>query len=108
MIILLVDGVFSTIRTNVPAGCRRRRRTSRGITSGLASIAELVSVTLMRVVVFLAIGSLVTLGRFGFARTSGVGFLAVLLLICAFVDLMRASVESLAIRGEVTATRKLK
>ena len=57
---------------------------------------------------FLAIGALVTLGRFGFARSSRVAFLGVLLIIGGFVDLMQARVESLAIRGEVSRTRKLK
>ena len=66
------------------------------------------SVTLIRVVVFLAIGALVTLGRFGFPRSSRVGFLGILLLIGELVDLMRASVKSFAIRGEVRGTRKLK
>ena len=108
MIILLVDGKISTMRNDVPSGCRRRCRTGRVIPSGLESIAELVSVTLMRVVVLLAIGVLVTLGRFCFPRTSEVGFLTVLLLIGGFVDFMRASVESLAIAGEVSGTRKLK
>ena len=101
MIILLVDGQVGTIRNDVPCGCRRRCRTGRVIASGLESIAELVSVTLIRVVVFLAIGALVTLGRFGFPRTSGVGSLGDPLVIVAFVDFMRASVESLAIRGKV-------
>ena len=64
--------------------------------------------TLIRVVVFLAIGALVTLGRFGFPRSSRVGFLGVRLLIGELVDLMRASVKSFAIRGEVRGTRKLK
>ena len=66
------------------------------------------SVTLIRVVVFLAIGALVTLGRFGFPRSSRVGFLRVLLLVVELVDLMRASVKSFAISGEVSGTRKLK
>ena len=66
------------------------------------------SVTLIRVVVFLAIGALVTLGRFGFSRSSRVGFLVVLLLVVELVDLMRASVESFTIGGEVRGTRKLK
>ena len=75
---------------------------------GLESIAELVSVTLIRVVVFLAIVVLVTLGRFGFPRSCRVGFLVVLFLVVELVDLMRASVKSFAIGGEVRGTRKLK
>ena len=43
-----------------------------------------------------------------FPRSSRVGFLSVLLLIAELVDLMRASVESLAIGGEVRGTRKLR
>ena len=74
----------------------------------LESIAELVSVTLIRVVVFLAIGAMVTLGRFGFPRLSRVRFLGVLLLIGELIDFMRASVKSFAIRGEVRGTRKHK
>ena len=64
--------------------------------------------TLIRVVVFLAIGALLTLGRFGFPRSSRVRLVAVLLPVVGFVDLMRASVESFAIRGEVSGTRKLR
>ena len=64
--------------------------------------------TLIRVVVFLTIGALVTLGRFGFPRSSRVGFLGVLLLVGELVDHMRASVKSFAIRAEVRGTRKLK
>ena len=66
------------------------------------------SVTLIVVVVFLAIGALVTLGRFGFPRSSRVGFHGVLLLMGEFLELMRASIKILAIRGEVCGTRKLK
>ena len=65
------------------------------------------SVTLISVVVILAIGGLVTLVRLGFTRTSRVRFLVVLLLIVELVDLMRASVQSFAIREEVRETRKL-
>ena len=64
--------------------------------------------TLVWVIVFLTIGALVILVRFGFPRSSRVGFLEVLLLVVGFVDLMRASVKSFAIRGEVSGTRKLK
>ena len=60
------------------------------------------------VVVFLALRALVTLVRFGFVRSSRVGFVVVLLLIGELVDLMRASVKSFAIRGEVSGNRKLK
>ena len=66
------------------------------------------SVTLIWVVVFVAIGALVALGRFGFPRSSRVGFLRVLLLIVELVDLMRARVKSFAIGGEVRGTTKLK
>ena len=66
------------------------------------------SVTLIWVVVFLVIGALVTLGRFGFPRSSRVRFLVVLFLVVELVDLMRMSVKSFAIRGEVRGTRKLK
>ena len=65
-------------------------------------------VTRIYIVVFLAIGALVTLVRFGFLRSSRVGFLEVLLLIVEIGDLMRASVESFAVRGEGQGTRKLK
>ena len=75
---------------------------------GLESIAELVCVTLTWVVVFLAIGALVTLERFGFPKSSRVGFLGVLLLVVELVDFMRVSGKSFAIRGEVRRTRKLK
>ena len=108
MIILLVDGQVSTIRNDVPCGCRNRCRTCRVIVGGLELIADLVSVTLIRVVVFVAIGALVTLWRFGFPRSSMVGFLRVLLLVGELVDLMGASVKSFAIGGEVIGTRKLK
>ena len=108
IIILLVNGQVGTTWDDVPWRCRRRCRAGRVIKSRLGSIAERVSVTLIRVVVFLAIGALVTLVRFGCRRTSAVGFLGVLLLISGFVDFMRASVESLAIRGEVSGTRKVK
>ena len=47
-------------------------------------------------------------GRFSVPRSSRVGLLGVLLLVVGLVDLMRASVESFAIRGEVRGTRKLK
>ena len=75
MIILLVNSQIGTISNDVPGGCRRRCRTGRVIASRLESIAELVSMTLIRVVVFLAIGALVTLVRFGFPRSSRIGFL---------------------------------
>ena len=75
MIILLVYGQVGTIRNDVPCECRRRCRSGRVIAGRLKSIAELVSMTLIGVVVFLAIGVLVTLGRFGFPRSSRVGFL---------------------------------
>ena len=87
--------------------CRTRCRTGRVIASRLESIAELVSVTIIRVVVFLAIGALVTLCSFGFPRSSRVGFLGVLLLIIELVDVIRASVKSFAIGGEVRGGRKL-
>ena len=64
--------------------------------------------TLIRVVLFLAIGALVTLVRFGFPRSSWIGFLGVRLLVVELIDLMRASVKSFAIRGGVKATRELK
>ena len=57
---------------------------------------------------FLAIGALVTLGRFGFPRSSRVGFLGVLLLVLELLDLMRASVKRFVISGEVRRTRELK
>ena len=66
------------------------------------------SVTLIGVVVFLAIGALFTLVRFGFPWSSRVGFLGVLLFIIELVDFVRASVKSFAISGEVRRTRKLK
>ena len=69
MIILLVDSQVSTIRNDVPRGCRSRCRTGRVIAGGLESIAELVCVTLIRVGMFRAIGALVTLVRFGFPRS---------------------------------------
>ena len=108
MIILLVDGQVSTIRNDVPGGYRTRCTAGRVIAGRLESIAELVSVTLIRVVVFLAIGALVTIGRFGFPSSCRVGFLGVLLLVGELVDLMRASVKSFTIGGEVRGTRKLK
>ena len=74
----------------------------------LESIAELMCVTLISVVVFFAIRARVTLVRFGFSRSSRVGFLGGLLLVVELIDLMRASIESFAIRGEVRGTRKLK
>ena len=75
MIILLVNGQVGTIRNDVSRVCSRRCRAGRVITGGLESIAERVCVTLLRAVVFLAIGGLVTLGRFGFPRSSRVGIL---------------------------------
>ena len=66
------------------------------------------SVTIIRVVVFLAIVALVTLGRFGFPRSSRVGFLGVLFLVVELDDLMRANVKSFAIGGEVRGTREHK
>ena len=75
MIILLVDGQVRTISNDVPCGCRRRCRAGRVIGGGLESIAELVSGTLLRVVLFRAIVALVALGRFGFPRSSRVGCL---------------------------------
>ena len=108
MIILLVDGQVSTIRNDVPGGYRTRCTAGRVIAGRLESLAELVCVTLIRVLVFLAIGALVTLGRFGFPRSSRVGFLGVLLVVGELVDLIRASVESFAISAGVRGTRKLK
>ena len=108
MIILLVDGQVSTIRNDVPCGCRRSCRTDRVIAGGLESIAELVRVTLVLVVVFLAIGVVLTLVRFGFPRLSWIGFLIVPLLVVELVDFMIASIKSFAIIGDVRATRKLK
>ena len=55
----------------------------------------------------LAIVALVTLVRFGFPRSSGVGFIVVLRLVVELVDLMRESVKSLPIRVEVRWTSKL-
>ena len=63
---------------------------------------------LIGVVVCLAIGVLIALARFGFPRSSRVGFLGVPLPIGGFVDLMGARIESLAIAEEVSGTRKLK
>ena len=108
MIILLLDGQVSTIRNNLPCGYRRSCRAGRLIAGGLESIAALVCVTLIRVVVFLAIGVQVTLEWFGFPRSSRVGFLGVLLLVGELVDHMRASVKSFSIKGGVRGTRKLK
>ena len=88
MIILLVDGQVGTIGNNVPCGCRRRCRTGRGIAGRLESIAELMSVTHIWVLAFLAINAVVTLETFGFLRSRRVGFLVVLLLVVALVDLM--------------------
>ena len=108
MIILLVHGQVRTIRNDVASGCRRRCRTSRVIAGGLQLITELVYVTLMRMVMFVVIRALLTLGRFCFPRSSRVGFLGVLFLVVGLVDLMRAIVKSFAIREEVRVTRKLK
>ena len=108
VIILLVDGQVSTIRNDVPLRCRRRCRTGRVIAGRLKSTAELMCVTRIRVVVLLAIGTLVILVRFGFPESSRVGFVEVLLLDVELVDLMRASVKSFAIRAEVRGTRQLK
>ena len=47
------------------------------------------------------IGALITLRRIGFARSSRLGFYRVLLLVIEHIDLMRESVESFAISGEV-------
>ena len=107
MMILLGHGQVGTIRNDVPRGCRRRCRTGRVIVGRLESMAELMCVTLMGVVMFLAIGGLVTLVRISFPRSSSVGFLVVLPLVVELDDLMRASVKSVAIRGEVRGTRKL-
>ena len=65
-------------------------------------------VTLIRLVVLLAIGALVTLGRFGFPRSSRVRFLGILVIVVELVDLVRESVKSFASEGEVRETRKLK
>ena len=87
MIILLVNGKVSTIRHDVPRGCRRRCRIGRVIAGRLESIAELMCMTLIRVVMFLGPGALVCLSRFGFHRSSRVEFLAVCLLVVELVDL---------------------
>ena len=108
MIILLVDAQVGTIGNNVPRGCRRRCRTSKVIAGRLELIAELMSMTLLRVIGFLAIGALVTLACFGFPSSSRVGFLSFLLLVVELVDLLRARIKRLPIRGEVRGTRKLR
>lgn len=104
----LVDGQVSTMRNNVPRGYRRRYRTRGFIRCGLWSIPEFVSMPCKRMMMFLARVALVTLASFSCARSSRVGFLAVLLLVVGFIDLMTASVERFAIGGEVCRTRKFK
>ena len=74
MIILLVDGQVRTIRNTVPCGCRSRYRTGRAIAGSLVLITELMCVTHMTVVMFLAIRALVIFASFGFPRASSVWF----------------------------------
>ena len=88
--------------------CRRWCRTGRVIEGNLESIAELMFVTHIRVIVFLAIGGLVTLDRFAFARSSRIGFVVVVLLVVKLVYLLSVTVESFAIAREVRGTRKHK
>ena len=104
MIILLVNRQVGTIGDDVPQGCRRRCRSGRVIAGRLESIAELMCMTLLRVVVCLAIAALVTLVRFGFPRSISVWFHGVLRLVSKLVDLTRARVKSYAIRGDVCGT----
>ena len=63
-------------------------------------MAEFMCMTLLEVVMYLAIGALVTLGRSGFYRPSRARLLVVLLLVVKLVDFVSASVKSFAIRGE--------
>ena len=107
MITVGIASQLTTIRNDVPSGCSCRCRTSVGLTGGRESIAELMCVTLIWVLGFLAIAELVTLDRFGFHRWSRVGFLRVLILVVELVDLMRASVKGFAIRAEVRETRPI-
>ena len=74
MIILLLNGEVSTIRNDVTVGCRRRCTTGRVIAGRLQSIAELICVTRLWVVVFHTRGELIAVRRFGFPRSSRVGF----------------------------------
>ena len=57
--------------------------------------------------VFLPIGALVTLVRFGFPRSSLIGFVEVLFLVVELVDLVRVTVESWAIQAEVRVTSEI-
>ena len=59
-------------------------------------------------IVFLGIGALFTLGRFGFPRSTRVGFLQVHRLVVQLDDLMRPRVKTFAIRAEVGGNRHLK
>ena len=107
-IILLVDGQVRMTRNDVPWGCKRQCRSDRVIACRLQSIPELICVTIIRVDVLLAIGARVTLGRFGFPKSSRVGFLAVLLHIVELVDHIRVSIKSFKMWREVSGTRELK
>ena len=88
MITLVIASQLTTMRNDISSGYSSRCRTSAGLTGALESIAELMCVTLIWVLIFLAIGELVTLDRFGFHRSSRVGFLRVLILVVELVDLM--------------------
>ena len=108
IILVLLDGQVGMIRNNVLWEYRRRCSIRGSFAGGLESIAELICMTLISVIMFRAIGALVTLLRFGFLRSRRVGLLGVLLLVVGFVDLMGVSGKSVAIRGEVSRTRMLK
>ena len=87
-ITVLVNGQVSGMGNNVPIGCRRWCRTAQSIVGRLPSIAELMGVSRMRVVMFLANLALVTLVRFRFLRLSCVEFVSVHLLVVEVVDFM--------------------
>ena len=108
MIILFVYGQVSTIRQDVPVGCRRRCRAGRIIAGRLESIAGLLSGTSMMVVVLRAIRALGTLVRFVISRSSIVPFLCIPLLVVELVDPMCTPIECFTIRAEVRGIRELK
>ena len=103
--ILHIAKQVSTINNDIPCGCSRRCSTGRVIAGGHESIAALMYVTLIGVLMFWAMGALVTLSRFGISRLNRIRFLRVVFLIVELVELMRARVASFTIGREFKRDR---
>ena len=108
MSVLLIHSHVCIIRNDVPSGWRSRCTTVSAIAGRLESIAELMCVILMRVIVFSAIGALVTIRRFRFPCSSRIRYLTVLVFVVKLTYIMRARVKSFAIVAELKGTRNLK